>query len=174
MERLTGLDAGFLYMETPTQHMHTLKIAILDPSTVPGGYSFQGVKEVLAERLHLLPPFRRRLVEVPFNLHHPVWIEDPDFDLDFHVRRVGVPAPDAIAPAPPARPWRPEAIPSGAQLLGQAIVAMLRALVGVPALVKRTLGGFRAVARRRRSGAVSPPLPFSAPKTAFNTALTPH
>jgi diacylglycerol O-acyltransferase len=37
MERLTGLDAGFLYMETPTQHMHTLKIALLDPSTVPGG-----------------------------------------------------------------------------------------------------------------------------------------
>src|SRR5438874_3778135 len=240
MERLTALDAGFLYMETPTQHMHTLKIAILDPSTVPGGYSFQGVKQVLAERLHLLPPFRRRLVEVPFNLHHPVWIEDPDFDLDFHVRRVGVPAPggqeeldelvsqiashqldrrhplwelwvvealehgsigfvskihhcmadgvkaaellvnvfdtgpDAIAPAPPARPWRPEAIPSGAQLLGQAIVAMLRALVGVPSLVKRTLGGFRAGARRRRSGAVSPPLPFSAPKMAFNTALTPH
>src|SRR5947208_3972320 len=93
MERLTGLDAGFLYMETPTQHMHTLKIAILDPATVPGGYSFQGVKEVLAERLHLLPPFRRRLVEVPFNLHHPVWIEDPDFDLDYHVRRVGVPPP---------------------------------------------------------------------------------
>ena len=66
MERLTGLDAGFLYMETPTQHMHTLKIAILDPSTVPGGYSFERVKEVLRERLHLLPPFRRRLVEVPF------------------------------------------------------------------------------------------------------------
>ena len=240
MERLTGLDAGFLYMETPTQHMHTLKIAILDPATVPGGYSFQGVKEVLAERLHLLPPFRRRLVEVPFNLHHPVWIEDPDFDLDYHVRRVAVPAPggqeeldelisqiashqldrrhplwevwvveglehdhigfvskihhcmadgvkaaellvnvfdtgpDAPTPAPPARPWQPEVIPSGRHLLGQAIVAMMRALLGVPALVRRTLQGFRAVARRRRSGAVSPPLPFSAPTTTFNTALTPH
>jgi WS/DGAT/MGAT family acyltransferase len=240
MERLTGLDAGFLYMETPTQHMHTLKIAILDPATVPSGYRFEQVKEVLSERLHLLPPFRRRLVEVPYNLHHPVWIEDPDFDLDYHVRRVAVPAPggqeeldelisqiashqldrrrplwevwvveglehghigfaakihhcmadgvkaaellvnvfdsgpDAVAPAAPARPWRPDAIPSGPQLLGQAIVAMVRGLLGVPALIRRTLRGVRAVARRRRSGAVSPPLPFSAPTTTFNTALTPH
>jgi diacylglycerol O-acyltransferase / wax synthase len=93
MERLTGLDAGYLYMETPTLHMHTLKIAVLDPSTVPGGYSFPRVKEELGRRLHLLPPFRRRLVEVPFGLHHPLWIEDPDFDLDWHVRRVAVPSP---------------------------------------------------------------------------------
>ncbi len=93
MERLTGLDAGFLYMETPTLHMHTLKISVLDPSTIPGGYTFDRVKEVFRERLHLLPPFRRRLVDVPFRLHHPVWIEDPDFDLDLHVRRVGAPAP---------------------------------------------------------------------------------
>src|SRR5437870_7410604 len=93
MERLTGLDAGFLYMETPTLHMHTLKIAVIDPADVLGGYRFELLKEVLASRLHHLPPFRRRLVEVPFGLHHPVWIEDPDFDLDYHVRRVAVPAP---------------------------------------------------------------------------------
>jgi diacylglycerol O-acyltransferase len=93
VERLSGLDAGFLYMETPTLHMHTLKIAILDPSSAPGGYSFSRVKEVLAERLHLLPPFRRRLVPIPFGIHHPLWAEDPDFDLDYHLRRVAVPAP---------------------------------------------------------------------------------
>jgi diacylglycerol O-acyltransferase len=93
VQRLTGLDAGYLYMETPTLHMHTLKIAVLDPSTVPGGYSFERVKQELGRRLHLLPPFRRRLVEVPFGIHHPVWIEDPDFDLDWHVHRVAVPAP---------------------------------------------------------------------------------
>src|SRR5438132_14397713 len=93
MERLTGLDAGFLYMETPTLHMHTLKIAVIDPSGVPGGYRFDLVKEVLGARLDKLPPFRRRVVEVPFGLHHPVWIEDPDFDIDYHVRRVAVPAP---------------------------------------------------------------------------------
>ena len=93
MERMTGLDAGFLYMETPSLHMHTLKIAVVDPSTVPEGYSYDLFKQVLRERLHLLPSFRRRAVPVPFGLHHPVWIEDPDFDLDYHVRRVGVPPP---------------------------------------------------------------------------------
>ena len=93
MERLSGLDAGFLYMETPTAHMHTLKIAVVDPAGSTPPYSFQAVKDVLASRIHLLPPFRRRIVEVPLRVHHPVWIEDPDFDIDYHVRRVGCPAP---------------------------------------------------------------------------------
>src|SRR5437588_9738357 len=93
MERLTGIDAGFLYMETPTLHMHTLKISIVDPATVPGGYSFERVGEVLGERLHLLPPFRRRLVEVPGGLHHPLWVEDPDFDLAHHLQRAEIAAP---------------------------------------------------------------------------------
>jgi diacylglycerol O-acyltransferase / wax synthase len=93
VERLTGLDAGFLYMETPTLHMHTLKISIVDASDVEGGYTFHRFRQVLEERLHLLPPFRRRIVEVPGRLHHPVWIEDPNFDLAHHVRRVGCPAP---------------------------------------------------------------------------------
>ncbi len=93
MERLTGLDAGFLYMETPSQHMHTLKVAVLDPSTVSGGYSFDRVGADLERRLHLVPAFRRRIVEVPFGLHHPVWIEDPHFDLRAHVHRAVLPAP---------------------------------------------------------------------------------
>ncbi len=88
MERMTGMDAGFLYMETPTIHMHTIKAAIIDPATVPGGYTFERFREVLGERLHLLPPFRRRVVDVPLGLHHPVWIDDPDFDIDRHIRRV--------------------------------------------------------------------------------------
>src|SRR3954463_4780569 len=93
MERMTGLDAGFLYMETAKLHKHTLKIAVIDPSGVPGGYNFDLLKQVLGSRLKYLPPFRRRIVEVPFGLTHPVWVEDPDFDLDYHVRRVAVPAP---------------------------------------------------------------------------------
>ena len=91
MERLTGLDATFLYLENPTNHMHVAMTMVLDPSTMPGGYSFEKIKEFIGSRLHLVPPFRRRLVEVPFNLHHPVWVEDPDFDLDYHIRRIGVP-----------------------------------------------------------------------------------
>lgn len=93
MERLTGLDASFLYLETPTHHMHVAMTMVLDPSTVPGGYSFERIKEFIAGRIHLVPPFRRRLVNVPFNLAHPVWVEDPNFDLDFHIRRIGCPAP---------------------------------------------------------------------------------
>ncbi len=93
MKRLTGLDAAFLYLENPTNHMHVAMTMVVDPSTVPGGYSFENVKEFIRGRLHLVPPFRQRLVEVPLNLAHPVWIEDPDFDLDFHIRRIGCPAP---------------------------------------------------------------------------------
>ncbi len=96
MDRLSGLDAGFLYMETPTLHMHTLKIALLDPSEAEGGWSFDRFLEVLGERLHLLPPFRRRLVQDPLRLHHPVWIEDEAFDLRTHVRHIGVPPPGTM------------------------------------------------------------------------------
>ena len=69
--------------------MHVAMTMVLDPSTMPGGYSFDKIKDFIGARLHLVPPFRRRLVPVPFNLHHPVWVEDPDFDLDYHVRRIG-------------------------------------------------------------------------------------
>jgi diacylglycerol O-acyltransferase len=96
VERLPGADAGFLYMETPTLHMHTLKIAIVDASSVPGGYTFERFQEELAARLHLLPPFRRRLVKVPFQIHHPVWVEDRDFDQAQHVRRDVIAAPGGM------------------------------------------------------------------------------
>ncbi|MER3452226.1 MAG: wax ester/triacylglycerol synthase family O-acyltransferase [Acidimicrobiia bacterium] len=93
MERLSGLDASFLYLETPTNHMHVAAVMVFDPSSAPGGYSFERVKEFIASRLHLITPFHRRLVPVPFNLAHPVWIEDPAFDLDYHIRRIAIPPP---------------------------------------------------------------------------------
>ncbi|HMC79994.1 MAG TPA: wax ester/triacylglycerol synthase family O-acyltransferase [Acidimicrobiia bacterium] len=96
MQRLTGMDATFLYLETPSNHMHVGSTAVFDPSTVPGGYSFEGVRALVENRLPLLPPFRRRLVEVPFQLHHPLWIEDPEFDLDYHLRRAALPAPGGV------------------------------------------------------------------------------
>src|SRR5437764_1591284 len=227
-------------METPTLHMHTLKISIVDPATVPGGYSFERVGEVLGERLHLLPPFRRRLVEVPGGLHHPLWVEDPDFDLAHHLHRAEIAAPggphqlgelisdiasrqldrshplwelwvveglehghigfvakihhavaDGVAAAAmlanvfeespervdvatPEQPWRPERVPTRTALVVQAVAAIGRELLGLPRLLWRTLAGFRAVARRRREAAVSPPLPFAGPTTSFNTALTPN
>lgn len=99
MQRLTGMDASFLYLETPTSHMHVAGTYVYDPSTAPEGASWNAerVREEISRRLHLVPPYRRRLAEVPFQLHHPVWIEDPDFDLDWHVRDVQVPAPGGKA-----------------------------------------------------------------------------
>lgn len=93
MERLSGLDAAFLYLETDAGHMHVAMVGIYDVTTMTDGYSFDSFKQHIADRLHVVAPFRRRLVEVPFQFHHPVWIEDPDFDLDYHVRRVTCPTP---------------------------------------------------------------------------------
>ena len=93
VERLTGLDAAFLSLETPSNHMHLILVAVLDP-TGGGGRVHRATLKRLIERAHRpLPPFRRRRRPVPFGLHHPLWIEDPGFDLDFHVRQVAVPAP---------------------------------------------------------------------------------
>ncbi|MGV3759891.1 MAG: WS/DGAT/MGAT family O-acyltransferase [Actinomycetota bacterium] len=93
MERLTGLDAAFLALETPTSHMHVAGLAIFDPTTAQVPWSFEHVVDVYEQRLHLAPPFRRRLAPVPLGLHHPLWIEDPDFDIRNHVRRTAVPSP---------------------------------------------------------------------------------
>ena len=93
MRRLSGMDTAFLYLETPTTHMQVQAVMVLDPSTVPGGYSFEKIKAHLASRLPLLPEFRRRLAFVPFDLHRPVWFDDPDFDFDYHVRHIAVPSP---------------------------------------------------------------------------------
>lgn len=105
MQRLTGLDAAFLYMETPAHPMHTLKLLVLEPSgprmPLASGPHGVGVHEALhaglSARLHLLPSFRRRILRVPLGLHHPLWIEDPDFDLRAHLRRVSVPSPGTRA-----------------------------------------------------------------------------
>jgi diacylglycerol O-acyltransferase len=95
-ERLTGLDASFLYMETPTLHMHVAMTAVFDPSTVPDGYSFRRLRQLIHDRIPLAPVFQRRLVEVPFRLGHPIWVDDPDFDIDNHLRRAAVPSPGGM------------------------------------------------------------------------------
>jgi len=90
---MSGIDAAFLYGETPAWHMHVSAVMIGDPSDMAGGFSFERLKRQTAERLHLAPQFRWRLVEVPFGLDRPGFIEDPDFDVDAHIRRIGIPAP---------------------------------------------------------------------------------
>jgi diacylglycerol O-acyltransferase / wax synthase len=95
-ERLSGLDSSFLYMETPTLHMHVAMAAVFDPSTVPGGYSFRLIRQMIKDRIPLAPVFQRRLVEVPMRLGHPVWVDDPEFDIDNHLRRAALPSPGGM------------------------------------------------------------------------------
>jgi diacylglycerol O-acyltransferase / wax synthase len=93
MQQLSGLDASFLYMETGAQFGHVGSLTLYDPREAHEGSLYLALRRTLPERLHLLPPFRRRIVEVPFGLDHPYWIEDPNFDLDFHMRHIAVPPP---------------------------------------------------------------------------------
>ena len=93
MERLSGMDASFLYTETPTGHMHVTGVIVIDAAEMSGGYQFERLVDMIQQRLHRLQPFRRRLVEVPLSFDHPVWIEDPDFDITNHMHRVTWPSP---------------------------------------------------------------------------------
>jgi diacylglycerol O-acyltransferase / wax synthase len=96
VERLTGLDGGFLAFESPTTHLQILGVLIFDPTGVDGGVEFAAVRDLIAGRLHLVPPFRKRMVEVPFGLQHPAMVDDPDFDIEYHVRRASLPTPGGL------------------------------------------------------------------------------
>lgn len=235
MEQLTGLDASFLYLETGTQHLHVCALLILDP--VEGTYSFDELKAELGRRLPLIPHMRRKVHEVPFNLDHPVWVDDPNFDLDYHIRRVGLPKPagraeladligdiasrpmdrdrplwemsvveglddgkiavickyhhaavDGItgtnmmmhlcdlepgSSRPDPQPWQPEPEPSDLELAARALVRF-PGKVGVLGMVPKTLGMVAGFAQRRRKNQAGMALPFSAPRTPFNKAITAH
>jgi WS/DGAT/MGAT family acyltransferase len=93
MQRLTGSDAQHLYGETRAQHGHTCKIAVVDVAHDPDGYTFERVKEALADRAHVLPPFRWRLVPVPGGVFHPLWADVGDLPLDEQVRSARVAPP---------------------------------------------------------------------------------
>ena len=244
MQRLTGLDATFLYTETPSQHMHVSMVGVFDTSTMTGGYSFEKVRALIESRLPRIPMFRRRLVEVPFRLHHPVMVEDPEFDIDFHVRRMAVPAPGTmreltavsaeflsrpldrsrpmwemwivegladghigvlakvhhsmidgvtgaemmvhlfdLEPEPPAdQPQgggeadapRAERVPSDLELVAYAAASLARQPLQVARAVPGAVRSVVNLVARRRSGAGGMATPFSAPRTPWNGAITPH
>lgn len=88
MERISGGDAAFVYMENRVVRMHVTGVLILDPSSMPGGYSIEAFEAFIAGRLHRIPLFRRRLMMAPLGIDHPVWVDDPDFDLDDHLHHV--------------------------------------------------------------------------------------
>ena len=244
MNRLAGIDAAFLYLETPSMHSHVVGSVVLDPSTAREPVTGGRMAELVRERLHLLEPFRRRLAWVPFNLSHPMWIEDPDFDLESHIHTTTLRAPgsmreladlvgdiasrpldrsrplwelwlvdgmagglvamvtkihhaaidgvtgadlmahlfdlsaDALAPPRPEEPWAPEATPSDMELTAGAIVHVLSNPVRVAKLVRRTVQTVADVLAQARTpsddGGPSPALPFTAPRTRWSAAITPH
>jgi diacylglycerol O-acyltransferase / wax synthase len=236
-ERLTGLDASFLYMETPTLHMHVAITAVFDPATVPGGYSFRRIRQLISDRIPLLPVFQRRLVEVPMRLGHPVWVDDPEFDIDNHLRRAALPSPggmreladftaDVISrqlhrdrplwemwivegledgkialvakmhhstidgvsgaellgvlfdlePEPPeSAPLTPRQldsrIPSGFELVSQAMMASLMAPFDVGRMMLRTTRSLFGIRRIRQGQTAKAALPLTAPRTSINVAV---
>jgi diacylglycerol O-acyltransferase / wax synthase len=93
VQQLTGLDAAFLAMETSSVFGHVGSVTVLDPTTAPEPLTLERLTGLIEKRLHLIPPFRRRLANVPLGLDQPYWIEDPDFDLEYHVRELALPEP---------------------------------------------------------------------------------
>jgi diacylglycerol O-acyltransferase len=93
MDRLSGLDASFLYLESGAQLMHVCGLIVVDPATVPGGYDFESFKKELSNRVSGVAMFNRKLKFVPGGLDFPVWVLDDEFDIDRHVHRLAVPAP---------------------------------------------------------------------------------
>jgi diacylglycerol O-acyltransferase / wax synthase len=89
VKRLSGYDAMLLYSETPAIHTHTMKIAVVDGG--PSGLSFDTFRELIRQRLPVMDPLRYRMVDIPHKLHHPMWLENCDVDLDYHLRRTAAP-----------------------------------------------------------------------------------
>jgi len=88
MEQLGGMDATFLYCETPTMHLQVCGLLILDPSTMPSGYSYDAIRSMLHERLPRIPSVHQKVATIPLNLGRPFWVDDPDLDMDRHIHRV--------------------------------------------------------------------------------------
>src|SRR6201993_2324808 len=93
VKRLNGMDAMLLYSETPNLHTHTLKVAIVDATDFDGEFTFDVFRRTLLRRLHRLDPLRYKLIDMPWRLHQPMWLERCEIDLDYHLRRVRVPGP---------------------------------------------------------------------------------
>jgi diacylglycerol O-acyltransferase len=88
MQQISGQDATFLYAESPTSPMHIATLTIVE-----GSIEFNNFKEIVASKLHLIPKFRKKLLNVPLNLDYPYWVDDPNFDIDLHINRLKLPDP---------------------------------------------------------------------------------
>ena len=94
MRQLTARDAGFLYSDTAHSNANITLVQIYDQSTAPGGkVRFKSILAHIESRLADLPIFRSKLQRVPLDLDHPYWVDDPNFDVEYHVRHVALPKP---------------------------------------------------------------------------------
>jgi diacylglycerol O-acyltransferase / wax synthase len=96
-DRLSSLDAAFLEMESPSRIMHVGGLFIFDPAEGGRRMGFPNFLELVRSRLHLIPRYRQKVITPPFQLGSPVWVDDPDFDLSYHVRHAALPAPGTTA-----------------------------------------------------------------------------
>src|ERR1700761_3961523 len=97
MQQLTGLDASFLALETANTTGHVSGLSVLDPAGAPAPLTLARLTEVMAGRLPLVPVLRRKLKNVPLGLDQPYWIDDADFDIEYHVREIALPRPGSDA-----------------------------------------------------------------------------
>ena len=88
MKPLSGLDSSFLFLEEPHQPMHVGSVLVFE-----GTIDFESFRQTIADRVHLVPRLRERLVMVPFGIGKPYWAEDPAFNLDMHLQHVALPSP---------------------------------------------------------------------------------
>ncbi len=88
IEPISGMDSTFLYVETPTSPMHIGSVAVIE-----GSLDFQSFKKTIASRIHQIPKLRQRLMQVPFSIDHPYWVDDPEFNIDMHIDHIALPKP---------------------------------------------------------------------------------
>ena len=94
-ERLSPLDASFLYLEEQATPMHVGSVMILRPG--PGGLDHGRLMRHVGDRIAYVPRYRQRVRTVPGRLANPVWVDAEDFDLSYHIRRAALPAPGTAA-----------------------------------------------------------------------------
>jgi diacylglycerol O-acyltransferase / wax synthase len=97
LQQLTGLDAAFLALETPKTTGHVGGVSVLDAKNAPEPLTLELLTSVMGERLPLVPVLRRKLLNVPLGLDQPYWIDDPDFDIEYHIREIALPRPGSQA-----------------------------------------------------------------------------
>ena len=88
MERLGGLDGAFLYCETPTMHLHVCGLMIVDAPTMTSGDAYDRVRSMLVDRLPRIRAVHQKLASDPVHLGRPFWMDDPNLDLDRHLRHL--------------------------------------------------------------------------------------